>query len=59
MENRDFLSAEIRGLIGRLTRYEEALEADDPDRLMKLLAEGKACKTAVLKKCGPQQINGE
>jgi Prephenate dehydrogenase len=59
MENRDFLSKEINGLISELSKYAEALEKDDPAKLMKLLAEGKKCKTAVLKKCGPAQKNGE
>ena len=59
LENRDNLAREIRGLIDHLSEYESALNADDPARLMELLAEGKACKTAVLEKCGPAHINGE
>ena len=59
LENRDFLGREIRILIEELQKYEDAIEKGDKDMLEKLLAEGKAAKTAVLEKCGPEQLNGE
>ncbi len=59
LENRDYLTKEIDGLIGELTRYRDAIADGDRGRLEQLLAEGKKCKSAVLEKCGPAQINGE
>lgn len=59
LENKDYLGKEIKGLINELSKYVEAMENDDAETLMKLLAEGKEAKMAVLKKCGPEQINGE
>lgn len=59
IENKDFLTKEIKGLISELSKYADALDDNDPEKLMALLAEGKKCKTRVLKKCGPAQKNGE
>lgn len=59
LENRDFLTHEINGLIQELERYRDAIEQENQDMLEQLLAEGKNCKSAVLEKCGPAQINGE
>ena len=59
LENRDFLGREIRTLIEELQKYEKAIEEEDKEMLEMLLAEGKAAKTAVLEKCGPEQLNGE
>ena len=59
LENKDYLTAEIKGLIEKLQEYEAAIEEDDKDKLEELLAEGKICKERVLQKCGPAQINGE
>ena len=58
LENRDYLTREIRGLISELTKYEKALEEENQEELEKLLREGKDCKSAVLEKCGPAQLHG-
>ena len=59
LENRDNLMQEIHRLISSLQEYENALRDEDREQLEKLLADGKAAKTAVLEKCGPEQMNGE
>ena len=59
LENRDYLGKEIRTLIEELEKYEKAIQEEDRETLEKLLAEGKTAKTAVLEKCGPEQLNGE
>ena len=43
-DNREFLSAEIGGLIDRLIPYREALENEDWDRMRQLLKEGRETK---------------
>ncbi len=43
--NRENLSAEIDGLIERLSDYSEAIKTGDEERLMRLLREGREAKT--------------
>ena len=52
IENRDNLKRELDTLLSELGRYEKALEADDPDELRRLLAEGRQRKSEVEKICG-------
>ncbi len=47
LENRDYLQAEISGIIGHLEAYREALETEDRERLTALLDEGKRIKEEV------------
>ena len=42
--NRDHLRRELRGLIGRLEAYDEALAAGDEERMRELLREGREIK---------------
>ena len=51
IENRDNLKRELDTLLSELGRYEKALEADDPDELRRLLAEGRQRKSEVEKIC--------
>ena len=44
LDDADFLSGEVEGLIGRLREYAEALEQRDADRLRALLKEGREAK---------------
>ena len=44
MRNRDNLIGELKGFIGELTEYLEALEQGDQDRMTELLAEGRRRK---------------
>jgi len=46
LENGDFLSAEIGGLIESLQAYKDAIDAGDEERLRELLAEGDRLKRA-------------
>ena len=47
LENRDYLQAEISGIIDHLEAYREALETEDRERLTALLDEGKRIKEEV------------
>ena len=47
LENRDYLQAEILGVIDHLEAYREALETEDRERLTALLDEGKRIKEEV------------
>lgn len=47
LENRDCLLDELNIFIESLTKYKEAMEAFDQDRLRDLLAEGKRCKEEI------------
>ncbi len=51
IENRDNLKKELDMLLSELSRYEKALEADDPEELRRLLAEGSRRKSEVEKIC--------
>ena len=44
MRNRDNLIGELKGVIGELSEYLEALEQGDQDRMTELLAEGRRRK---------------
>ncbi|MBE6555842.1 MAG: prephenate dehydrogenase [Ruminococcaceae bacterium] len=44
LENRDYLSDEIDGIIRALTEYKEALDSEDAARLKALLREGRIAK---------------
>ena len=44
MANRDFIADELRGYIGHLNAYLEALDGADPDKLRALLKEGRELK---------------
>ena len=41
MENKGFVKSELEFYIAALTEYRDAIEADDMDRLIRLLDEGK------------------
>ncbi len=47
LENKDFLLAEISGLIDHLDAYRRAMEEDDVETLTALLEEGKRIKAEV------------
>ena len=47
LENKDNLLGELDGLIGHLSEYRQALEAEDRDELTRLLDEGVKCKEEV------------
>ena len=51
IENRDNLGAELAALIAELQKYQQALEDNDPEELIRLLKEGKECKSKVDKLC--------
>ena len=51
MENRDNLGAELAALIAELQKYQKALTDNDPEELIRLLKEGKECKSEVDKLC--------
>lgn len=52
IENRDHLGAELKTLIEELQKYQKALEDNDPEEMIRLLKEGKECKSEVEKICG-------
>ena len=47
LENKDYLLAEISGIIDHLDAYRRAMEADDKEQLTALLNEGKRIKEEV------------
>ena len=47
LENKDYLLAEVNGLIDHLDAYRKAMETDDLERLTALLQEGKEMKEEV------------
>ena len=47
MENKGFVKSELEFYIAALTEYRDAIEADDMDRLIRLLDEGKRRKEQV------------
>ena len=47
LENRDYLIGELDGLIGCLNEYKSAMEADDRERLIALLDDGRRRKEEV------------
>lgn len=47
MENSDYLTQEIDGIIGALTEYRDAMAAGDSDKLRALLREGRLAKERV------------
>lgn len=49
LDNRENLSAEIGGLIARLTDYQQAIDADDAEKLRELIRTGKEAKLSLQK----------
>ena len=47
LENKDYLLAEVSGIIEHLDAYRRAMEADDKQMLTELLEEGKRIKEEV------------
>ena len=47
LDNRDYLTRELDILIGHLQEYKKAMEEEDEETLIRLLAEGKALKEKV------------
>ncbi|MGF6376683.1 prephenate dehydrogenase [Clostridiales Family XIII bacterium PM5-7] len=51
MENKDNLNQELDALIEELLKYQKALDEDDMEELVRLLAEGREKKSEVDKRC--------
>lgn len=47
LDNAEYLSSEIEGLIGRLAEYNDAIKSRDRDRIMHLLREGRDRKVRI------------
>lgn len=47
MENKDFVLSELNFYLDNLSKYRDAIEADDREKLVALLYEGKKCKEEV------------
>ena len=47
LENRESLLTELNCFIESMTEYRDAIEAEDSDRLWKLLHDGKVCKEEI------------